>query len=87
MWLSSPRVHSFIDYDDALRVNQVPEPFPGAYDSSFLSMTSDEAKKGLHAGGFEDSEVRIERVELQWPSIRGKGRGVFGTPYGPLIAP
>ena len=51
VWLSSPRVHSFSDYDDALRGNQVPEPFPGAYDSSFLSMTSDEAKEGLNAGG------------------------------------
>ncbi|MHB8380083.1 MAG: methyltransferase domain-containing protein [Acidimicrobiales bacterium] len=86
VWTSSPRVHPFIDYGDALRVNQVPEPFTGAYDSSFLSMTADEVNDLLEAVGFQDTEVRIERLELQWPSVRQAVRGVFGTPYGPLIA-
>jgi SAM-dependent methyltransferase len=86
VWTSSPRVHPFIDYGDALRVNGVPEPFPGAYNSSFLSMTADEVEDVLVAGGFEDTEVRIEQLELEWPSVRQAVRGVFGTPYGPLVA-
>lgn len=86
VWLSSPSVHPFIDYGDALRAQQLPEPFPGAFDSSFLSMTNDEVESVLHGAGFEDTEVGVERIELEWPSVRHAVSGIFGTPYGPLVA-
>ena len=86
VWLSSPSVHPFIDYGDTLKAQRMSEPFPGAFDSSFLSMTADEVESVLHAAGFKDTEVRIEHIELEWPSVRHAVSGVFGTPYGPIVA-
>jgi len=85
VWLSSPRVEPFIVYGEALQAHQVTEPFPGAYDSSKLSMDTDEVKGILHAAGFEEIDVRVERLELQWPSVLHAVRGAFGTPYAPII--
>lgn len=85
VWLSTPRLEPFIIYGDALRAHHVPEPFPGAYDSSILGMTTDEMESALDAAGFEDVEVRVERLEVAWPSVLHAVRGVSGTPYGPTI--
>jgi ubiquinone/menaquinone biosynthesis C-methylase UbiE len=85
VWSSSPRVEPFIVYGEALQAHQVPEPFPSAYDSSNLSMGTEEVERVLSAAGFDEIVVRIERLDLQWPSVRHAVRGVFGTPYGPII--
>ena len=85
VWLSSPRIEPFIVYGEALQAHQVPEPFPNAYDSSKLSMNTDNVERLLSAAGFEDVEVRLERLDLQWPSVLDAVRGAFGTPYGPVI--
>ena len=85
VWLSSPRVEPFIVYGEALQAHDVPEPFPGAYDSSNLSMGGDEVERLLCAAGFEDVKVRVERLRVQWPSVDHAVVGAFGTPYGPVF--
>jgi SAM-dependent methyltransferase len=85
VWLSTPRLEPFIIYGDALRAHDVPEPFPGAYDSSILGMTTAEVESALDAAGFEDVEVRVERLELEWPSVLQAVHAASGTPYGPII--
>lgn len=85
VWLSTPRLEPFIIFGDALRAHHVPEPFPGAYDSSILGMTTDEMESALGAAGFEDVEVRVERLEVEWPSVLHAVRAASGTPYGPVI--
>jgi len=86
VWLSTHRLEPFIIYGDALRAHHLPEPFPGAYDSSILSMTTDEVESVLDVAGFEDVEVRVEELEVEWPSVLDAVRSVFGTPYGPVIS-
>ena len=85
VWLSTPRLEPFIIYGEALRAHHVPEPFPGAYDSSILGMTQDEVESALDAAGFEDVEVRVERLEVEWPSVLHAVRAAHGTPYGPAL--
>jgi len=85
VWLSSPRVEPFIVYGEALQAAQVPEPFPGAYDSSSLSMDTDEVEGVLNAAGFEQITLSVEQLVLPWPSVLHAVRGAFGTPYGPVI--
>jgi hypothetical protein len=48
-------------------------------------MNTDNVERLLSAAGFEDVEVRLERLDLQWPSVLDAVRGAFGTPYGPVI--
>lgn len=86
VWLSSPRVEPFIVYGEALRASGLPEPFPAAYDSSRTSMTAEEVESALSGAGLEDVEIRVEQLELDWPSPEHAAQGVAGTPYGPVIA-
>ncbi|HVB51630.1 MAG TPA: methyltransferase domain-containing protein [Acidimicrobiales bacterium] len=85
VWLSTPRLEPFVIYGDALRAHRVLEPFQGAYDTSTLGMTTDELASTLVGAGFQDVEVRVERLEVAWPSVRHAVRAVSGTPYGPTI--
>lgn len=86
VWQLSDRVEPFIVYGDALRVNGVPEPFPSAYDSTGLTMAVEEVEDAFRAAGLEDLDVRVEQLELAWPDVTHAVRGVFGTPYGPVVA-
>jgi SAM-dependent methyltransferase len=86
VWQSTARVEPLIVYGDALRANGVPEPFPGAYDTTLFSMTFEEVGDALKMAGLEDVEVSVERLQLAWPSVDHAVRGVFGTPYGPVVA-
>lgn len=86
VWLSTQRLEPFILYGDALRAHELPEPFPGAYDTSPLSMTSDDVRSAFDAAGFDEVDVRIERLEIEWPSVEHAVRGIYGTPYAGAIA-
>ena len=85
VWLSTPRLEPFVIYGDALRAHHVPEPFQGAYDSSILGMTTDELESALDTAGFEEVVIRVDRLEVAWPSVLHAVRAVSGTPYGPTI--
>lgn len=86
VWRFTNRVEPFIVYGEALQANGVPEPFPNSYDSAGLTMTLDEVEDAFKAGGFEDVDVRVDQLEVTWPSVVHAVRGVFGTPYGPVVA-
>ncbi len=85
VWQSTNRVEPFIVYGDALQANGIPEPFAGAYDSTGLTMTVDEVEDAFGGAGLEDVEARIEELELDWPDVAHAVRGIFGTPYGPIV--
>ncbi len=86
VWRSTNRVEPFIVYGDALRANGIPEPFPGAYDSTGLTMAVADVEDAFEEARLEDVEVRLEELEIDWPDVAHAVRGVFGTPYGPIVA-
>ncbi len=86
VWQLTDRVEPFIVYGEALEANGVPEPFPGAYDSTSLTMAPDEIEGPLRAAGLGDIDVRPEQLEVVWPDVDHAVRGIYGTPYGPVVA-
>jgi SAM-dependent methyltransferase len=86
VWLSNPKVEPFMIYGEALRATGLPEPFPSAYDSTAISMSVDEVRHTLSSGGLKDVDVETQDLMLDWPSPEAAVIGVFGTPYGPIIA-
>lgn len=86
VWQSTDRVEPFIVYGDALAANGVPEPFPGAYDSTNMTMAVEEVEGAFRAAGLEEVDVRLEELELDWPNLTHAVRGISGTPYGPVLA-
>lgn len=86
VWQSTDRVEPFIVYGYALQANGVPEPFPGAYDSTCLTMALEEVEDAFMTAGLGDVDVRLEQLELDWPNVGRAVRGIFGTPYGPVVA-
>lgn len=85
VWRSNPRIEPFIVYGEALQAQGLPEPFPGGYDSSGLTMSVEDVATMLATAGFEDVDVRVEHLELDWPSVDHAVQGIFGTPYGPVV--
>jgi ubiquinone/menaquinone biosynthesis C-methylase UbiE len=55
VWQSTDRVEPFIVYRDALRANDVPEPFPGAYDSTGMTMAVEEVEDAFTTAGLGTS--------------------------------
>jgi SAM-dependent methyltransferase len=86
VWLSSPRVEPFIVYGEVLEGVGLPEPFPGAYDTSRLSMSVEEVQGLLGGAGLVELEVTLARLGLGWPSPVHAARAIAGTPYGPVVA-
>lgn len=86
VWLSTPRLEPFIHYGDALAAHGVPEPFPGAYDSTPLTMTEDEMREVLASGGFTGVQITTDSLEVDWPEADWAAAAMAGTPYGPVVA-
>jgi SAM-dependent methyltransferase len=86
VWLSSPRLDPFDTYGDALRNEGVEEPFPHAYDTRPMRMSTDEVHQVFSAGGFVDIAVVTDTLELGWSSPEAAALGITGTPYGPAVA-
>lgn len=49
-------------------------------------MTVDEVESAFGSAGFEDVDISLEQLELDWPTATHAVRGIFGTPYGPVVA-
>ncbi|MGH8980187.1 MAG: class I SAM-dependent methyltransferase [Acidimicrobiales bacterium] len=86
VWQLSDRVEPFAVYAEALEACGVPEPFPHAYDTSVFTMAAEEVGEVFGAAGFEDVDVRLEQLVLDWPSVGRAVGGIAGTPYGPVLA-
>lgn len=86
VWLIDPRLDPFDTYGDALRDEGVEEPFPHAYDTRPMRMSTDEVHGVFSAGGFVDIAVVTDTLELKWSSPEAAALGITGTPYGPAVA-
>lgn len=86
VWLSTARLEPFIHYGDALAAHGVPEPFPGAYDSTPITMTEDEVRQALESVGFAEIDVVIQSLDVAWPDPEWAAAAMSGTPFGPAVA-
>lgn len=87
VWLQAPdAAFFFMTYGDAIAATGIPEPFPGAYDPTIHTMTTDEVADVFASAELEDVEISVEELELHWPDVEHAARGVFGTPYGTVLA-
>jgi hypothetical protein len=77
--LFSPLVESIIEAD-------LPEPYPGAFDSTTYNMSADDLRSVIASAGFEDFNVETRSLMVEWPDIESATAAIHGTPFGPMVA-
>lgn len=86
VWLKGEPLEPFETYGRTLQDEGVPEPFPNAYSSAALTMSSEVIEQAMAEHGFEDIAISTERLELSWDSAETAALGITGTIYGPAVA-
>lgn len=86
VWSSSARVEPFDTYNAVLEGAGVDPPFPGACQYAAHSMSADDVRDVLVAGGFRDVEVRVEAIALHWASPQADAPAVAGSFAGSCTA-
>lgn len=81
VWLAGRRLEPFDTYAEVLAANEVPEPFPDAYDRARSRMSPEELAQCLTDGGLREVEVVTEELVVQWPSPQAAAHGVGGAPF------
>jgi SAM-dependent methyltransferase len=84
VWVAARRLEPFDSYGDILRDEGIDEPFPRAFDFDSFKMSAERLRELLASVG--DVRLTTETRELGWPSVEAAVNGIFGTPYGPVLA-
>jgi ubiquinone/menaquinone biosynthesis C-methylase UbiE len=64
----------------------LPEPYPGAFDSTTYNMSADDLRSVIASAGFEDFNVDTRSLMVEWPDIETATAAIHGTPFGPMVA-
>jgi ubiquinone/menaquinone biosynthesis C-methylase UbiE len=86
VWSDTKRPEPFDTYARILQEQDVPEPYPGAFDTSKVTLSERAIESLLVAAGFAQPSVRTVELELAWPDPRAAAFGIMGSSYGPAVA-
>jgi SAM-dependent methyltransferase len=86
VWAAEHPLGLFGPIGDVLSERGLPEPYPRAFQPGTYLLSADELHELFVSGGFSDVTVESRELACQWPSSEDAARGVFGTPFGPLVS-
>jgi SAM-dependent methyltransferase len=86
VWSADGPLGLFGPIAEALRDHGLPEPYPRAFEPASYWLHADELREPFVAAGFSDVSVEARELGCTWPSADGAARGVYGTPFGPLVS-
>jgi ubiquinone/menaquinone biosynthesis C-methylase UbiE len=86
VWSDRLRPEPFDTYARILQMHGIAEPYPGAYDTTKVTMSEPEIEALLNTGGYTQSTVRSVALPLEWPDARVAALGILGSTYGQTVA-
>jgi ubiquinone/menaquinone biosynthesis C-methylase UbiE len=86
VWSADGPLGLFGPIAEALRDHGLPEPYPRAFEPASYWLDAEELAEPFVAAGFSDLTVEARELDCTWPSAEEAARGVYGTPFGPLVS-
>jgi ubiquinone/menaquinone biosynthesis C-methylase UbiE len=86
VWSADGPLGLFGPIADALRDHGLAEPYPHAFEPASYWLSADELREPFVSAGFSDVSVEACELGCTWPSAEEAARGVYGTPFGPLVS-
>lgn len=84
VWTSGARLDPFDAYAEALRAAGGESDFGRSVSNDDLTTSTGALTEAL--AGFDDLTVRDEHLRVRWDSLDDEVQGIFGTPFGPVVA-
>lgn len=86
VWSADGPLGLFGPIAEALRDHGLPEPYPRAFEPASYWLDAEQLREPFAAAGFADVTVEARELDCTWPSAGEAARGVYGTPFGPLVS-